>query len=134
MKDDAAFVDRCFDGCPDPERGRTGMDPVRLWFGLVFLATGVLAILDATETIAWSKTFEEWWPLAIVGWGLADMLAEQHTTKLVEHLKHLDRGFFRDLTGPGSGIGLRQDRHNKDPPQQSDHLDGCADHSKSRCE
>ena len=53
------------------------MSPVRLWFGLVFLAMGVLAILDAVGTIAWSQTFEEWWPVAIVGWGLADMLADR---------------------------------------------------------
>ncbi len=51
------------------------MSPVRLFFSLVFLAMGILAILDAAGTIAWSQTFEEWWPAAIVGWGLADMLA-----------------------------------------------------------
>jgi hypothetical protein len=51
------------------------MNPVRLWFGLVFVAMGILAILAGTGTIAWSQTFEEWWPVAIVGWGVADMLA-----------------------------------------------------------
>jgi hypothetical protein len=81
MKDDAAFVDRCFDGCSDPEqRRRSAMSPVRLWFGLVFLAMGVLAILDATETIAWSTTFEEWWPLAVGGWGLAVMLGDRRVS------------------------------------------------------
>jgi hypothetical protein len=81
MKDDAAFVDRCFDACPDPERGgRSATSPVRLWFGLVFLAMGVLAILDAAGTVAWSKTFEEWWPLAVVGWGLAAMLGDRRVT------------------------------------------------------
>lgn len=53
------------------------MSPVRLWFGLVFLAMGVLAILDAVGTVAWSQTFEEWWPVAIVGWGVATMLADR---------------------------------------------------------
>ena len=56
------------------------MSPVRVWFGLVFLAMGALAILDATGTIAWSQTFETWWPVAIVGWGLADMLADRRVS------------------------------------------------------
>ncbi len=53
------------------------MSPVRVWFGLVFLAMGVLAILDATGAVAWSNAFDEWWPVAIVGWGLADMVADR---------------------------------------------------------
>lgn len=56
------------------------MSPVRLWVGLVFLAMGVLGILDVTDTVAWSQTFEEWWPVAIVGWGLAEMLAAKRWT------------------------------------------------------
>jgi len=46
----------------------------------VFLAMGVLAILDATEVIVWSRTFEEWWPVAIVGWGVTDMLSDRRVT------------------------------------------------------
>ncbi len=53
------------------------MSPVRVWFGLVFIAMGVLAILDATGVAAWSSTFEQWWPAAIVGWGFAGMLAKR---------------------------------------------------------
>lgn len=53
------------------------MSPVRLWFGLVFLAMGVLAVLDATGVVAWSQGFEEWWPVAIVGWGLAEMVSHR---------------------------------------------------------
>lgn len=56
------------------------MSPVRLWFGLVFLAMGILGILHAAEVVAWSQTFEEWWPIAIVGWGVADMLADRRIT------------------------------------------------------
>lgn len=51
------------------------MSPVRLWFGLVFVAMGILAILDAADVVAWTSTFEEWWPVAIVGWGVAEMLS-----------------------------------------------------------
>ena len=53
------------------------MSPVRVWFGLVFLAMGVLAILDATGAVAWSSAFDGWWPVAIAGWGLAEMVARQ---------------------------------------------------------
>jgi len=53
------------------------MSPVRLWFGLVFVAMGVLAVLDAAGAVTWSQGFEQWWPLAIVGWGLADLAAHR---------------------------------------------------------
>ncbi len=53
------------------------MSPIRLLCGLVLLAMGVLAILDAAGTVAWSDTFEEWWPLAIVGWGAATMITQR---------------------------------------------------------
>jgi hypothetical protein len=56
------------------------MSPVRLWFGLVFLTMGVLAILDAVGAVAWSQTFEEWWPVAVVGWGLAEMLSDRRVS------------------------------------------------------
>ena len=53
------------------------MSPVRLWFGLVFLAIGVLAILDATGAVAWSSAVDGWWPLVIAGWGVAEMVAHE---------------------------------------------------------
>lgn len=56
------------------------MRPVRVWFGLVFIAMGVLAILDAAGVAPWTSTFEEWWPVAIVGWGVAGMLEDRRVT------------------------------------------------------
>ena len=53
------------------------MSPVRVWFGLVFLAMGVLAVLDATGVVAWSSAFDGWWPVAITGWALAEMVARK---------------------------------------------------------
>lgn len=53
------------------------MSPVRLWFGLVFLAMGVLAILDATGAVEWSSAVDGWWPLVIAGWGVAEMVAHK---------------------------------------------------------
>lgn len=71
MNADVSYIDRCFGECPER---RSGPSAVRLWFGLVFLAMGLLAILDVAGAVAWSRTFEEWWPIAVVGWGLAVML------------------------------------------------------------
>jgi len=53
------------------------MSPVRAWFGLVFLAMGVLAILDATGAVEWSSAVDGWWPLVIAGWGVAEMVARR---------------------------------------------------------
>jgi hypothetical protein len=53
------------------------MSPVRLWFGLVFLAMGVLAIFDATGAVEWSSAVDGWWPLVITGWGVAEMVAQR---------------------------------------------------------
>jgi len=76
---DVSYIDRCFRECPDAER-RSGPSAVRLWFGLVFLAMGVLAILDAAGAVAWSRTFEEWWPIAVVGWGLVAIVHDRRVS------------------------------------------------------
>jgi hypothetical protein len=53
------------------------MKPFRLWIGLVLVALGVFGILDATGTLEWSRTVEEWWPIAIIGLGLIAMVVER---------------------------------------------------------
>ena len=53
------------------------MRPLRMWAGLIFLALGILGILAMTGTLDWDKTVGEWWPVAIIGWGLAEMLSER---------------------------------------------------------
>lgn len=56
------------------------MKPVRIWAGLVFLAMGVLGILELTGTLDWDRTIDQWWPVAIIGWGIADMLTDRRIT------------------------------------------------------
>ena len=56
------------------------MKPVRVWWGVVFLGLGVIAILDATGTLDWDRTVGEWWPVAIIGWGLAEALQDRRMT------------------------------------------------------
>ena len=52
------------------------MNPIRIWIGLVCLALGVLGMLDVAGIIDSSRTIGQWWPIAVIGWGIADMLRD----------------------------------------------------------
>ena len=52
------------------------MKPTRIWLGLLFLALGVFGVLDATGVLAWNDTVGQWWPVAIIAFGLADMATD----------------------------------------------------------
>ena len=56
------------------------MRPSTVWIAIVLLAVGVCGILDAAGVVASSQTIAQWWPLAIVGWALLEMLAERRIT------------------------------------------------------
>ena len=56
------------------------MKPGTVWIAIVLLALGVCGILDAAGVVDSSQTIGQWWPLAIVGWALAAMLAERLVT------------------------------------------------------
>ena len=56
------------------------MKPGTVWIAIVLLALGVCGILDAAGVVDSSQTIGQWWPLAIVGWALAAMLAERRVT------------------------------------------------------
>lgn len=47
----------------------------RTWFGVVLLASGVLGVLHTAGFVGADRTLAEWWPIAIVGWGIVRMLA-----------------------------------------------------------
>lgn len=56
------------------------MRPVRIWIGLVLLAAGTLGLLDAAGVIeAWAGV-GRWWPVAVIGLGIAAMLAQRHVS------------------------------------------------------
>ena len=44
-----------------------------VWFGIVLVAVGVCGFLDAAGVVDSAQTIGQWWPLAIVGWPLAEM-------------------------------------------------------------
>jgi divalent metal cation (Fe/Co/Zn/Cd) transporter len=56
------------------------MKPTRIWLGLLLLALGVFGILEATGTLAWNDTVGQWWPVAIIAFGLANMATERRIT------------------------------------------------------
>ena len=56
------------------------MKPSTVWIAIVLLALGVCGILDAAGVVASSQTIAEWWPVAIIGWAIAEMLAERRCT------------------------------------------------------
>ena len=56
------------------------MKPSTVWIAIVLLAIGACGILDAAGVVDSSQTIALWWPLAIVGWAIAEMLAERRVT------------------------------------------------------
>jgi sugar phosphate permease len=56
------------------------LKPSTVWIAIVLLALGVCGILDAAGVVDSSQTIAQWWPLAIVGWAIAEMLAERRVT------------------------------------------------------
>jgi hypothetical protein len=46
----------------------------------MFLALGVLGILALAGALNWDQTVGEWWPVAIIGWPLAEMLAARRAS------------------------------------------------------
>ena len=56
------------------------MKPGTVWIALVLLALGACGILDAAGVADSSQTIGQWWPLAVIGWALAEMLAKRRLT------------------------------------------------------
>ena len=56
------------------------MKPSTVWVAIVLLALGVCGILDAAGVVASSQTIAQWWPVAIIGWAVAEMLTSRRVT------------------------------------------------------
>lgn len=56
------------------------MRPVRLWIGLMLLLGGLLGCLDALGVADGWALIGRWWPVAVIGVGLAAMLAQRHVS------------------------------------------------------
>jgi hypothetical protein len=58
------------------------MRPRSIWLGLVLLAIAACGLLDASGLVASSDTIGQWWPLAVVTWPVAEMLADRKVTAI----------------------------------------------------
>lgn len=56
------------------------MKPTRAWLGFTLAALGVIGVLDTVGVSDWDATVGAWWPVAIIGWGIADMLGDRRMT------------------------------------------------------
>ena len=56
------------------------MKPSTIWIAIVLLALGICGILDAAGVVQSSQTIAQWWPLAVIGWAVSEMLAERRVT------------------------------------------------------
>lgn len=53
------------------------MKVLRIWIGLVLLALGVLGVLSAAGVADFAATAGRWWPVAVIGLGVAAMVSER---------------------------------------------------------
>lgn len=56
------------------------MKPSPVWIAVVLLAVGVCGILDAAGVVSSSQTIGQWWPVAIIGWAISEMLTGRRVT------------------------------------------------------
>lgn len=50
---------------------------VRIWVGLVLLVLGILGVLDATGVLDAGSAVSRWWPVGIIGLGVAAMISQR---------------------------------------------------------
>ena len=56
------------------------MKPSTVWIAIVLLALGVCGMLDGAGVVDSSQTIGQWWPLAVIGWALSEMLVARRVT------------------------------------------------------
>jgi hypothetical protein len=109
------------------------MNPVRLWLGLLFVALGLFGILDVTGVLAWEASVGQWWPLAVVAFGVAEMATCRRVTLGPAIITAIGVGLLADeqqwasewvwpllLAGIGLAILLGVDRHSKPDHQPAE--------------
>ena len=77
MTQQPLLLDHRFDVCRNIEGKEARMSGTRVWVGLMFLALGVLGILAIVGVLDWDQTVGEWWPVAIIGWPVSEMVAKR---------------------------------------------------------
>lgn len=53
------------------------ISPTRAWLGFIVLAIVVAAVLQLTHVVGANRTIGEWWPLAVIGFGIVRMVSDR---------------------------------------------------------
>lgn len=53
------------------------MKPLRLWLGSLFIALGVVWLLDAVGVLSADTVIARWWPVAVIGLGVVALVGER---------------------------------------------------------
>jgi hypothetical protein len=56
------------------------MTLTRLWLVTAFAALGVVGVLGATGAVDAGAVLGSWWPVAVVGWGVAGLLVDREVS------------------------------------------------------
>jgi hypothetical protein len=62
------------------KEGESTLGPRRIFVGLVFLALGMLGLFAVAGAVDWDGAVERWWPLAVVGWGITEVIEDRRAT------------------------------------------------------
>jgi hypothetical protein len=77
----------------------------RLWWGLVFVVLGVLGLFAVAGMTDWDGIVGRWWPVAFVGWAVAEMLEARRVTTAGAVIVAIGSGVLADnLDWPGRGL------------------------------
>jgi hypothetical protein len=70
----------------------------------MFIALGGLGILHVLDILNWGNVVGEWWPVAIIGWALAEMLTARRFSATAAVIAAIGVGLLadeQDRTGSG---------------------------------
>jgi hypothetical protein len=80
--------------------------PGRLVVGLSLVGLGVVAILDGADVVGWQGVVGDWWPAAVIGLGLAQMVSDRRISWGSGGLVGLGVVLLLGTTGALGGRGL----------------------------
>ena len=121
-----------------PDSAMPALNPTRVWWGLVFITLAGLAVLHAAGIVDWNQTVSQWWPVAIIGWALAEMLAARRFSATAAIIAAAGLGLLADeqhwagrgiiwsvvFAGIGAAIMFGPARRKAPPGQQEASPDG----------
>ena len=131
-------IRRTMSGPGRPDRVMPALNPTRVWWGLVFITLASLAVLHVIGILDWNQTVNQWWPVAIIGWALAEMLDARRFSATAAIIAATGLGLLADeqhwagrgiiwsavFAGIGAAIMFGPARRKASPGQQGASPDG----------